>query len=157
MSWWIADYEVPVDKSNRQFDNVSIIEIATGSYVKEAYYAIRLRKLVFYGEWISEETLVKLLLSLWVITAITVIISDRIYLHKQIKLTEERTQRLREANRALYEKSLVFEELAFTDPLTRTRNRHEINDWLSEVTAHSIDGGIPFSMVFIDIDHFKQE
>ncbi len=156
LSWWIADYEVPVEKSNRQFDNVSIIEIATGSYVKEAYYAIKLKKLVFYGEWISEETLVKLLLSLWVITAITVIISDRIYLHKQIKLTEERTQRLREANRALYEKSLVFEELAFTDPLTRTRNRHEINDWLSEVTAHSIDGGIPFSMVFIDIDHFKQ-
>lgn len=156
LSWWIADYEVPVDKSNRQFDNISVIEIATGSYVKEANYTIKLNKLIFYGERISEEALVKLLLSLWVITAISFIIIDRIYLRKKIKETEERTQRLRDANRTLYEKSLVFEELAFTDPLTRTRNRHEINEWLAEVTTHSIVNNISFSMIFIDIDHFKQ-
>lgn len=156
LSWWIADYEVPVDKSSRQFDNISIIEIATGSYVKEAIYSIKLNKLIFYGERINEQTLVKVLLSLWVITAIFFIIIDRIYLRKQIKETEERTQRLRDANRVLYEKSLVFEELAFTDPLTRTRNRHEINEWLAEVTTHSIDNKISFSMMFIDIDHFKQ-
>ncbi|MCG3863364.1 MULTISPECIES: GGDEF domain-containing protein [unclassified Photobacterium] len=156
LSWWIADYEVPVDKSNRQFDNISVIEVATGSYVKEANYTIKLKKLIFYGERISEQALVKLLLSLWVITAIFFIIIDRIYLRKKIKETEERTQRLRDANRALYEKSLVFEELAFTDPLTRTRNRHEINEWLAEVTTHSIVNNISFSMIFIDIDHFKQ-
>ncbi|EAS64708.1 GGDEF domain-containing protein [Photobacterium angustum] len=156
LSWWIADYEVPVDKSSRQFDNISIIEVATGSYVKEANYSIKLNKLVFYGERISEQVLVKLLLSLWVVTAIFFIIIDRIYLRKKIKETEERTQRLRDANRALYEKSLVFEELAFTDPLTRTRNRHEINEWLAEATTHSIDNKISFSMIFIDIDHFKQ-
>ncbi|EAR55494.1 sensory box/GGDEF family protein [Photobacterium sp. SKA34] len=156
LSWWIADYEVPVDKSSRQFDNISIIEVATGSYVKEANYSIKLNKLIFYGERISEQALVKILLSLWVITAISFIIIDRIYLRKQIKETEERTQRLRDANRVLYEKSLVFEELAFTDPLTRTRNRHEINDWLAEFTTHSIDNKISFSMMFIDIDNFKQ-
>ncbi|PSV27566.1 MULTISPECIES: GGDEF domain-containing protein [unclassified Photobacterium] len=156
LSWWIADYEVPVDKSSRQFDNISIIEVATGSYVKEANYSIRLNKLVFYGERITEQALVKILLSLWVVTAISFIIIDRIYLRKKIKETEERTQRLRAANRTLYEKSLVFEELAFTDPLTRTRNRHEINEWLAEVTTHSIVNNISFSMIFIDIDYFKQ-
>ncbi|PSW73269.1 GGDEF domain-containing protein [Photobacterium sp. GB-50] len=156
LSWWIADYEVPVDKSSRQFDNISVIEVATGSYVKEANYSIKLNKLVFYGQRISEQALVKILLSLWVVTAISFIIIDRIFLRKKIKETEERTQRLRDANRTLYEKSLVFEELAFTDPLTRTRNRHEINEWLAEVTTHSIVNNISFSMIFIDIDHFKQ-
>ncbi|OBU19205.1 GGDEF domain-containing protein [Photobacterium aquimaris] len=155
LSWWIAENNIPVDKSSRQFDNISVIEIATGSYVKESYYAIRLNKLVFYGEWISESSLVKALLLLWVVTAIIIIMSERFILDKKIKHTEERSQRLRDANRLLYNKSLKFEHLACTDPLTRIRNRHTVTEWLKEITIQTQSNDIPFSMIFIDIDHFK--
>ncbi|MCD9478906.1 GGDEF domain-containing protein [Photobacterium phosphoreum] len=155
LSWWIAENNIPVDKSNRQFDNISIIEIATGSYVKESYYAIKLNRIVFYGEWITESSLVKLLLLLWVITAVIVIIIERFILQKKIKNTEERSLRLRDANRLLYNKSLKFEYLACTDPLTRIRNRHTVTEWAEEITIQTQRNQIPFSMIFIDLDHFK--
>ncbi len=155
LSWWIAENNISVDKSSRQFDNISIIEIATGSYVKESYYAIRLNRLVFYGDWISESTLVKSLLLLWVVTAVILIIIERFILYKKMKNTEERSQRLRDANRLLYNKSLKFEHLACTDPLTRIRNRHTIDEWLEEITIQTRLNNLPFSMIFIDIDHFK--
>ncbi|PTB33718.1 GGDEF domain-containing protein [Photobacterium phosphoreum] len=155
LSWWIADNNIPVDKSNRQFDNISIIEIATGSYVKESYYAIKLNRIVFYGEWITESSLVKLLLLLWVVTAVVFIIIERFVLHRKIKKTEERSLRLRDANRVLYNKSLKFEHLACTDPLTRIRNRHTVTEWLEDITIQTRLNQIPFSMIFIDLDHFK--
>ncbi len=156
LSWWIAENNIPVDKASRQFDNISIIEIATGSYVKESNYAIQLNRLVFYGEWITESSLVKLLLLLWVVTAVIIIIIERIILGKKIKNTEERSQRLRDANRLLYNKSLKFEHLACIDPLTRIRNRHTVTDWLKEITLQTQRNDMHFSMIFIDIDHFKK-
>ena len=155
LSWWIAENNIPVEKSNRQFDNISVIEIATGSYVKESFYAIKLNRIVFYGEWITESSLVKLLLLLWVITAVIIIIIERFILQKKIKNTEERSLRLRDANRLLYNKSLKFESLACTDPLTRIRNRHTVTEWAEEITIQTQRNQIPFSMIFIDLDHFK--
>lgn len=155
LSWWIAENNIPVNNASRQFNNISIIEIATGSYVKESYYAIHLNRLVFYGEWITESFLVKLLLLLWVVTAVVVIIIERFLLYKKMKNTEEHTQRLRDANRLLYNKSLKFEHLACIDPLTRIRNRHTITEWLEEITIQTRLNNIPFSMVFIDLDYFK--
>ncbi|MCD9538563.1 GGDEF domain-containing protein [Photobacterium carnosum] len=155
LSWWIAENNIPVNKANRQFDNISIIEIATGSYVKEAYYAIKLNRLVFYGDWITESALVKLLLLLWVTTAVVVIFVERFLLNKKIKTSEAHSQHLRDANRLLYNKSLKFEYLACTDPLTRIRNRHTVTEWLEEIIIQTRANNIPFSMIFIDLDYFK--
>ncbi|MEC6796854.1 GGDEF domain-containing protein [Photobacterium sp. S4TG1] len=155
LSWWIAENNISVNKSSRQFDNISIIEIATGSYVKESYYAIKLNRLVFYGTRITESSLVKLLLLLWVATATIVILIDRFVLSQKIKTSEERSQRLRDANRVLYNKSLKFEHLACTDSLTRIRNRHTVIEWLEGIVLQTQLNKIPFSMIFIDLDHFK--
>lgn len=155
LSWWIAENNIPVNKANRQFDNISIIEIATGSYVKEAHYAIKLNSLVFYGEWITESALVKLLLLLWVATAVIIILIERFVLNKKIKISEEHQQHLRNANKLLYNKSVKFEYLACTDPLTRIRNRHTVTDWLEEIIIQTRLNDIPFSVIFIDLDYFK--
>lgn len=78
-----------------------------------------------------------------------------IYSSEKIKNTEERSLRLRDANRLLYNKSLKFEYLACTDPLTRIRNRHTVTEWAEEITIQTQRNQIPFSMIFIDLDHFK--
>ena len=155
LSWWIAENNIPVDKSSRQFDNISIIEIATGSYIEEAPYGIKLNRLVFYGNWITESALVKLLLLLLVTTAVVVIFIERFLLNQKIKTSEAHSQHLRDANRLLYNKSMKFEYLACTDSLTRIRNRHTVTEWLEEITIQTKLNNIPFSMIFIDIDHFK--
>ncbi len=45
-------------------------------------------------------------------------------------------------------KSLKFEHLACTDPLTRIRNRHSIDEWLEEITIQTRLNNLPFSMIF---------
>ncbi|MGF1758687.1 GGDEF domain-containing protein [Photobacterium sagamiensis] len=155
LSWWIAEYQVPIEKSGAQFDNVTFIEIATGSYVKEATYTIKLNKLVFYGEWISESNLMKFLVVLWVSVAIVFLCIEQWQLRRYLVATEERASMLRHANRNLYEKSQIFEDLAYNDTLTGVRNRNGINEWLEQITEYSKDNDQPFSIIYLDIDHFK--
>ncbi|MEF1206655.1 GGDEF domain-containing protein [Photobacterium damselae] len=156
LSWWIAEYELPIEKAGPQFDNVSIIEIATGSYVKPTHYGITLNKLVLYGTWISEENLVKILLVIWIITALVFLTTERIRLFKQIQNAEQKAARLKTMNKVLYEKSLHFEELAYIDPLTKAKNRNAVSDWVRQVVEHSKDMAQPFSVIYIDIDFFKK-
>ncbi|GIX32531.1 MAG: hypothetical protein KatS3mg125_0487 [Lysobacterales bacterium] len=60
------------------------------------------------------------------------------------------TQRLREATRALRERSAALAEASRTDPLTGVRNRRDLPLWLAE-SGHSAVG-----YALLDIDHFKQ-
>ncbi|MDX1301711.1 GGDEF domain-containing protein [Photobacterium sp.] len=155
LSWWIAEYEVPIEKSGAQFNNITFIEIATGSNVREATYTIKLNKLVFYGEWISESHLMRFLVVLWVSVAIVFLCIEQWQLRRHLVATEERASMLHHANRNLYEKSQIFEDLAYNDMLTGVRNRNGINEWLVQIIEYSTRNDQPFSMIYLDIDHFK--
>ncbi|MCW8327911.1 GGDEF domain-containing protein [Photobacterium sp. SDRW27] len=155
LSWWIADYKVPIEQSGPQFDNVTIIEVATGSNVKSGSYTIKLNKVVFFGDWVSESALLRLNILLWMITAITFLGLERWRLRCNLKVVEQRTKQLRTANQKLYKKSLAFEALAFKDPLTGTKNRRAVESWLHDILEYSRDNNQPFSLLYLDIDHFK--
>jgi len=49
-----------------------------------------------------------------------------------------------------------LEQLANTDPLTRIYNRRIFRRWCEREMAASHASGAPFSMLMIDLDHFKQ-
>ncbi|MGF1832239.1 GGDEF domain-containing protein [Photobacterium sanguinicancri] len=155
LSWWIADYSVPIEKSGPQFNHVTSIEIATGSYVQEGKYTIQLNKLVFYGKWISESSLVKLLLLLWLVFAIVYLVSEQLQLRSVLSEIRKKSLRLRKANRHLFKKAQAVEALAYTDALTGAKNRNVIEGYLSELVDHAKVNIQPFSVIYVDIDHFK--
>ena len=155
LSWWIADYKVPISQSGPQFDNVTVIEIATGSNVKPSKYQIELNKLVFYGEWISESALLRINIMLWVCSAIVFLGLERWRLRCNLREIEQRATQLRTANKSLYQKNLIFEELAYKDALTGTRNRNAVDCWLHDVLEYARENNQPFSVIYLDIDHFK--
>lgn len=155
LSWWIADYQVPIENSGPQFNNVTVIEIATGSHVKPTDYTIRLNKLVFYGEWLSESALLRINTLLWLLTAIIFLGWERYRLHRNLRAVEQKTIKLRNANKSLYQKTLIFEELAYKDALTGTKNRNAVDSWLKDIVEYSKANNQPFSVIYLDIDHFK--
>ncbi len=67
----------------------------------------------------------------------------------------ERTSQLREQNKALRAARERIEKLSRRDPLTGLTNRR----WLDEVLRHEVERakryGASFSVVMIDLDHFK--
>lgn len=46
-------------------------------------------------------------------------------------------------------------KMAFTDPLTRANNRTAFNDTVMRDMKRALRGGLPLTLIFIDIDHFK--
>lgn len=56
-------------------------------------------------------------------------------------------------NASLFQQAL---RMAFTDSLTKTNNRTAFNDCLLREIKRSNRGGQPLSLIFVDIDHFKE-
>ncbi len=49
-----------------------------------------------------------------------------------------------------------LEQMASTDPLTRTFNRRVFLRWCDRERERNVEKGAPFSILMIDFDHFKQ-
>ncbi|MGF1727286.1 GGDEF domain-containing protein [Photobacterium nomapromontoriensis] len=156
LSWWIAEYKLPVEKAGPQLDNILQIEIATGSYVKHAKYSMRLNKLVFYGQWMTESMLLRINMMLWMLAAVFFLVIERRRLDHQLQEVVAKAEYLKDVNDSLYQQSLVFEEMAYTDSLTGAQNRHAVDSWLNDIISFSRLNCHAFSMVYLDIDFFKK-
>lgn len=75
------------------------------------------------------------------------------------KRSEERirelARRLEEANRHLKQANLSLKEIAATDPLTGLGNRRELERLLNLELRRSSRDGLPLSLLYLDLDHFK--
>ena len=49
-----------------------------------------------------------------------------------------------------------LEQMAGTDPLTRIANRRVFREWLERELLRSARTGVPFSLLAMDLDHFKR-
>jgi diguanylate cyclase (GGDEF)-like protein len=54
------------------------------------------------------------------------------------------------------ELSEEVERMAGTDPLTRIYNRRLFRDWCERELSRSRRGRVPFSLLMMDLDHFKE-
>ncbi len=66
-----------------------------------------------------------------------------------LRLVQERTEQLEEANRRL-------EELSFLDALTDVANRRQFEQILDLEWRRAVRSTAPLSLILADIDHFKQ-
>ncbi|WP_036801434.1 GGDEF domain-containing protein [Photobacterium marinum] len=155
LSWWIADYEIPIEYAGPQFDNVTEIQISTSGNVAPADYELKIKSLVFYGERISEAALLKFNIMLWLTAAGLLLVFEHFKLRRNLRVIEAKGNELSSTNKALHEKTLHFEQLAFIDALTGTKNRNAVTIWLDKAMEDVRANGQAFSLIYIDIDHFK--
>lgn len=156
MTWWIADYKVPVEHSAPEFTNISIIEIATSSTVKSGDFEMTINSIELRGSWIKENTLLKIILYAWLVMIVGYILYEQKRLNRNLKASAYREGRLRKLNDSLKEKNVEFAELAHRDSLTGARNRNAVRDWLDQMSQQVRWGKQTFSVIYIDIDYFKK-
>lgn len=73
----------------------------------------------------------------------------------QNSLLQQRNAELIRTQEELYEANKKLEKMAITDPLTECYNKRYLIQYLDGKFALNIENNIPFSVVVIDIDHFK--
>jgi len=89
-SWWVEQYNIGFNNSQVDLSNVSYIEILTDSMNTVGDYRIEIKSIVLYGQLISEANLLKLILTIWLISVIFLITLQRNKL-KKMSITDSLT------------------------------------------------------------------
>lgn len=152
LSWWIADYKIPVEASLVELDDVRWIEIATGSHVNEGNYELTLKQLEFYGEWISQTELFQWLLGSWVLLAVLWLLAESRQLRRHLRRSTEETTQWQQAALEFQQTALLQAEQAQRDPLTGAYNRYGLSVWLETQPTTPVD---QMTLLYLDLDHFK--
>ncbi|WP_260258633.1 GGDEF domain-containing protein [Vibrio intestinalis] len=156
LTWWLVDNKIPIEHSSPEFNNINRIEFATGSGSPVGQYQMTVNSIEFIGEYIAGEDLMMGLLIMWIVTGMTYSAHEIRNSRKLIADTEHRRQKLKTLNRNLREQNVQFAEMAHHDPLTGAMNRHSIREWLDKEFVATDGGNLQLSVIYVDIDHFKQ-
>lgn len=155
-SWWISENNIPLEHFAPDFSNVSVIEVATGSLVSEGPIKIIIEEIRFDGKLIPENVFLTIIIAVWVVFAVVYLVFDLRRLKGDLSQTKQKALELESLTEALKLESKKFETMAKRDPLTGARNRAGIRDSLFEQVQLVYLQKTPLSIIFMDIDHFKQ-
>lgn len=153
--WWLLLYEIPVEHSQVEFDNIGLIEIQTGSRAAQGEHSFKLKQLELVGVYISAEKMYLGIIVVW-ICAVLLYLAWRIRVLKvAVRAGKEKQAELTEINRLLDQRSRTLEEKSKLDPLTGAYNRMGIEDSLSAALRQWKYDKKPLSLLLFDVDHFK--
>lgn len=154
-TWWLIQREVPLSFSNPEFNEVSLIEVQTGSNVRSGTHEIQLQKIVWSGPKIAQATLNQIVIIGWALIISGMLIHRLLAMRTDLNRERQYQEELLAVNRSLNLESKHYEELAKTDALTGLPNRVGIRDVLHQGLRDWRDEGSPFSFIVIDLDNFK--
>lgn len=154
-SWWITEKQLPPQHVAPDLTNISFIEIATGDHVEEGLTQIHIRSIVLFGKLITEKTLFMVITSLWVAAAILYLVIYIAFTRRAIVAIQSREQAISQINIALELEKRELKELAHQDYLTNSYNRLGLRNHVYELTADARRNQTDLSIVFMDLDNFK--
>ncbi|ELP5728937.1 GGDEF domain-containing protein [Vibrio vulnificus] len=155
MTWWLADNKIPIEHSAPEFNNVTRIELATGSSAANGLHHLRVEKIEFEGAYLAQETLLFALLLSWVLLGLAFSLHELRKSKQAFVEVRARQAHLKKMNADLRAQNYEFAELAHRDALTGAMNRHAVRTWL-EKTARSVRWGQErLSVLYLDLDKFK--
>jgi diguanylate cyclase (GGDEF)-like protein len=154
--WWVASHNVPLEKTYTRLDNVTAVEMSTGSVPPGHPITIELRSLQFRGKWISNTTLLTWLVCAWIGCGLLGLSLSLFHVRSRLSASNARIELLASINRALELEARDLANQAHTDPLTGALNRQGLREVLMK-RLHAI-GHVDEEMavVFMDLDHFKR-
>ena len=154
--WWITSHNVPLEKTYTRLDNVTAIEISTGSVALGQPIVIELRSIRFRGKWISDTKLLMYLIGAWIGCGILGLSLSLLHARTRLSASNSRLETLAAINKALELEARDLADQAHTDPLTGALNRQGLRAALMKRLHASGHVDEEMAVVFVDIDHFKQ-
>jgi len=154
-AWWNAAQKVPLLHTDVRIDNVTQIELYTGSLDAMGHHRMLLRAIRFHGKWISQNHLLMLLVGLWCCCGIMWPLLGLAHYRTQLGSSKARLAVLSGINRALELEAQELAGQAYTDPLTGALNRQGLRDLLLKQWKTPSLLAEPSAVMFVDLDHFK--
>ncbi|ALS97588.1 GGDEF domain-containing protein [Lacimicrobium alkaliphilum] len=147
-TWWIVEQRLPIKYAVPEFDNVMMLELATGNNIQPGQYFIEVEYIKFTGKYFTNNQVLFFLIFLWVSSAICFLFFSLKWSRKRLNETEKKAEDLRQLNQLLNVKTKELKDKAERDPLTGALNRAGIQ----KIFTKELE---VLSLIFIDIDHFK--
>ncbi|TQO99951.1 diguanylate cyclase [Vibrio cholerae] len=156
MTWWLVDNRIAIEHSAPEFSNVNKIEFATGSASPLGQYQLTLHQVELIGDYVAGEKLFLAMLIMWAVAGAWLSALEIRRNRREVLRARIRQEHLQRLNYSLHEQNIKFVEMAHRDALTGAINRHGIRDWLQD-QARLVRWQLNHvSVLFIDIDYFKQ-
>ncbi|EOX1812596.1 GGDEF domain-containing protein [Vibrio cholerae] len=156
MTWWLVDNRIAIEHSAPEFSNVNRIEFATGSASPLGQYQLTLHQVELIGDYVAGEKLFLAMLIMWAVAGAWLSALEIRRNRREVLRARMRQEHLQRLNHSLHEQNIKFVEMAHRDALTGAINRHGIRDWLQD-QARLVRWQLNHvSVLFIDIDYFKQ-
>lgn len=152
-AWWVCNSQT--DNPNTMLSNVSYVMISTGESVEGRLTELDIYDVEFSGKWLAKDTLYQFLLFFWLLYVGLILLIRFIKLQRKTAQLSSLSKQLEQRNSDLDDKRLWYKQLATIDDLTGISNRYAMKKHLEAlITKYESDKAI-FSMLLIDIDHFK--
>jgi diguanylate cyclase (GGDEF)-like protein len=154
--WWIAAHDVPLEKTYTRLDNVTALEISTGSVPPGQSIAIDVRSIQFRGKWISSTRLLTWLVGAWIGCGLLGLSLSLMHTRSSLSASNARLALLAAVNKALQLEARDLANQAHTDPLTGALNRQGLREVLMKRLHAGGHVDEEMAVVFMDLDHFKR-
>ncbi|HIC8840239.1 GGDEF domain-containing protein [Aeromonas veronii] len=149
-TWWITRYNVPLQQQGANLDRVYAIEVMAGSDMPPGKHGVVIEALQFHGSWLDATLFYRLILFVWFLYGCTVFLINHLLMKQRLQHAHQAKLEAEALNRTLSEENRRSREEACYDALTGALNRLGGERLLLEI------GEQPCTLVYIDVDHFKQ-
>lgn len=153
--WWIDEMGLSPLEADSEVDSIVEIDIATGDYRKPGLHKLHIKILEFHGKWISYTELASGLLALWLCYSFFTLFNKYRKTQQQVEQERLTKQILQDINNTLSLEKIELEDQAVKDPLTGAFNRAGLKQQFLQLMSMYCRHGEVFSLIFLDLDHFK--
>ena len=150
-SWWLSQGKIAPEYWGPEFNDIRGVQISTGENVTPGKYQMIIERVEIRGKYLKDHTMYFSLLCVWILLALIFFTSTLRKTQKELRTHLQRQQQLEALNVLLNQEQQKLEDRLARDPLTGVFNR----DGLAPVFNELHDNNAQLSLIFIDIDHFK--
>lgn len=139
-TWWLSRNDLDLSQVGVDISNVMSMAFVTGSHIQPGHYEIMIDRLEFRGKIFDTAAVFLMLIGVWGFAAV-------MFLSQRFTLAHKDLARAREQKN-------IWEKKATLDPLTGAVNRVGAHKIFAR-QLFGVNSEFDFSVVFMDIDHFK--
>ena len=140
-TWWLTRHKLSLNDVGVDLSNIVTLGFVTGSRIEPASYQLTIERIEFRGKYFDSASVFMLLIGIWALAAV-IFLSQRFTLARK-DLAQAKQQKQ------------VWEKKATLDPLTGAVNRIGAHKAFAK-QIYSANKSDDFSIIFMDIDHFKR-
>jgi diguanylate cyclase (GGDEF)-like protein len=154
-SWWVDEHPLPLEQSGHELSNVVTLAVTTAGMVPAGPSTITVERVELRGKWISAGTLGLGLVAMWVVAMLGSLVVDSVQARRRLRQSSALQASLRRLNAQLQSQSETLAQQVRHDALSGALNRHGLTDALIGQARQNEASLFPASLLFIDIDRFK--